>query len=233
MPPVGMRAASTGGTPPPTQSRLSRLCSTTSGVGNGQITVAKDRERPSMGQSRSRGSRGRFVPFAGRRSLAVAVVELAGQPGCFDQPAPAFMAAALFGNCFAAGKGAVLATVRDRPLPCLSLQLAPSKSAAWLTGRPPLSPVFRLRCPDPGGLARFRPRLRPPAWPSSRCGVPNLAHQQFVGTDQRERRPSGDHPAYRRRLGDGDVGGEARHTAHRQKCPRQQAAPGSLARVGQ
>jgi hypothetical protein len=53
----------------------------------------------------------------------------------------------------------------------------------------------------------------------------HLAHQQLMGPDQRKRRLGGDHSAGYRWLGNCDVSGKARHTAHGRQRPRQHPAP--------
>jgi hypothetical protein len=65
------------------------------------------------------------------------------------------------------------------------------------------------------------------------CAAANLAHEQLVNTDKRERRPRRDHPPGRSWLGDGNVGGQARRAARDQQRPGQHPAALPLARVGQ
>jgi hypothetical protein len=65
------------------------------------------------------------------------------------------------------------------------------------------------------------------------CAAANLAHEQLVNTDKRERRPRRDHPPGRSWLGDGNVGSQARRAARDQQRPGQHPAALPLARVGQ
>ena len=52
----------------------------------------------------------------------------------------------------------------------------------------------------------------------------DLAHQQLIGRDQRERWPRGYHPSGRCRLGDRHIGRQARRATRHQQRPRKEAA---------
>ena len=95
----------------------------------------------------------------------------------------------------AGGQGAVTGLAGQRPLPCQELRFPAAP------GRP--SPGIRQ--PDTGPTSRLRAfwpasdPARPLPGHAGLGGAANLAHQQLIGGDQRERRPRRDHPARRRR----------------------------------
>jgi hypothetical protein len=109
-----------------------------------------------------------------------------------------------------------------------------ARPAAATPGFPPGEPVTPRtahRCGKMSAALR-RWHLRPRC-DSARLACPpdcclraaDLAHQQLVGSDQRERRPCGDHPPGSHRLGHRHVRRQARHTAGHQQRTRQQPTP--------
>ena len=57
-----------------------------------------------------------------------------------------------------------------------------------------------------------RPARQTPRPGDARSGTADLAHQQLIRSDQRERRPRRDHPSRRCRLSNRHIRGRARHT---------------------
>jgi hypothetical protein len=126
--------------------------------------------------------------------------------------------------------------VGQRPLPRLPPQI-PARTTATarhLTVRTRLKRTVPRTLHDPVTAfmtGDLRPAQRGLA---AGCGAsPDLAHQQLVGSDQRERWTRRYHPPRRRRLRDRHVRGQARHTAHHQQRPRQEPATATRTRVAQ
>jgi hypothetical protein len=65
------------------------------------------------------------------------------------------------------------------------------------------------------------------------CTTADLAHEQLVGTNERERRPGRDHPSRRRRLSDRDVGSQACHADGSPLSSRSTGSPRPSARCKQ
>jgi hypothetical protein len=111
---------------------------------------------------------------------------------------------------------------------------SPKQKRTPIAGRP--SPGIRQ--PDTGATSRLRA-----FWPASNparplpglaglSGAANLAHQQLIGGDQRDRRPRCDHAPDQAWLGHGHIGRQAGDAARDQKCPRQCSTFASRPRIG-
>jgi hypothetical protein len=165
---------------------------------------------------------GRWKPLFDEVQAWFAVVAADDEFACgtrsLDQAAPSLMPAVLPGDLTPARQRAITCPVGQCPLPRLPLKIPAgitlTTGSLAVPPRPRRTRVQMLR----GLVVAFRAGdLRPGLSVfllAVGCGASAyLAHQQLIGRDERERRPRSDHPSRSRRLGDRDVGGQARHAA--------------------
>ena len=123
---------------------------------------------------------------------------------------------------------------RPRASPAAQPATSPKQNRTPIAGRP--SPGIRQ--PDTGPTSRVRAfwtasnPARPLPGLAELGGAANLAHQQLIGGDQRERRPSCDHAPDQAWLGHGHIGRQAGNAARDQSCPRQCSTFASRPRIG-